>query len=75
MALPIIGGGTKKKRNQMLAVDMGGRTTKAVLIERRGEILALTRYAMLDAPIFEKKFPLNCWWDTSAKLSKKWMRV
>lgn len=54
MALPIIGGGTKK-RNQMLAVDMGGRTTKAVLIERRGEILALTRYAMLDAPIFEKK--------------------
>ena len=55
MALPIIGGGSKKKRNQMLAIDMGGRTTKAVLIERRGEILALTRYALLDAPIFDKK--------------------
>jgi type IV pilus assembly protein PilM len=55
MALPKIGGGSKKKRNQVLAVDMGGRTTKAVLIERRGDLLALTRYAMLDAPIFEKK--------------------
>ena len=25
------------------------------MFERRGEILALTRYALLDAPIFEKK--------------------
>jgi type IV pilus assembly protein PilM len=39
----------------MIAVDLGSRTTKAVLLERRGEILALTRYALLDAPIFEKK--------------------
>jgi type IV pilus assembly protein PilM len=39
----------------MIAVDLGSRTTKAVLIERRGEILALTRYALLDAPIFDKK--------------------
>jgi type IV pilus assembly protein PilM len=39
----------------MLVVDMGSRTTKAVVIERRGETLALTRYALLDAPIFEKK--------------------
>ena len=39
----------------MIAVDLGTRTTKAVLLERRGEILALTRYALLDAPIFEKK--------------------
>jgi type IV pilus assembly protein PilM len=39
----------------MIAVDLGNRTTKAVLFERRGEILALTRYALLDAPIFEKK--------------------
>ncbi|HEV2453718.1 MAG TPA: pilus assembly protein PilM [Verrucomicrobiae bacterium] len=39
----------------MLVVDMGGRTTKSVVIEARGETLALTHYAMLDAPIFEKK--------------------
>ena len=39
----------------MISVDLGSRTTKAVLLERRGELLALTRYALLDAPIFEKK--------------------
>ena len=39
----------------MISVDLGSRTTKAVLLERRGEVLALTRYALLDAPIFEKK--------------------
>lgn len=54
-SLPFLNGVTKKKRAQMIAVDLGSRTTKAVLLERRGEILALTRYALLDAPIFEKK--------------------
>jgi type IV pilus assembly protein PilM len=39
----------------MLVVDMGSRTTKSALIEQRGENLALTRYALLDAPIFDKK--------------------
>jgi type IV pilus assembly protein PilM len=56
MELPFIDGATKKKRNQMMAVDLGTRTTKAVLMERRGEVLALSRYALLDAPIYEKKF-------------------
>src|ERR1035438_5847816 len=60
MALPFIGGfiggASKKRRNQMMAVDLGTRTTKAVLMERRGEVLALSRYALLDAPIYDKKF-------------------
>ena len=56
MALPFIGGVARKKRSQMMAVDLGTRTTKAVLMERRGEVLALSRYALLDAPIYDKKF-------------------
>src|SRR5208282_4797657 len=56
MELPFIGGVTRKKRSQMMAVDLGTRTTKAVLMERRGEVLALSRYALMDAPIYEKKF-------------------
>jgi len=56
MELPFIGGEARKKRSQMMAVDLGTRTTKAVLMERRGEVLALSRYALLDAPIYEKKF-------------------
>ncbi len=39
----------------MISVDLGSRTTKAVLLERRGEVLALTRYALLDAPASEKR--------------------
>ena len=55
LTLPFLNQSSKKKRNQMISVDLGSRTTKAVLLERRGEVLALTRYALLDAPIFEKK--------------------
>jgi type IV pilus assembly protein PilM len=55
MALPFLSGIGKKKRTQMVSVDLGSRTTKAVLLEQRGEVWALTRYAMLDAPIFDKK--------------------
>jgi type IV pilus assembly protein PilM len=55
MALPFLNGLTRKKRTQMISVDLGARTTKAVLLEQRGEVWALCRYALLDAPIFEKK--------------------
>jgi type IV pilus assembly protein PilM len=55
MAWSFLNGFAGKKRNQMMAVDLGGRTTKAVLLERRGEVLALTRYTLLDAPIYDKK--------------------
>ncbi len=55
MALPFLNGAMGKKRNQIIAVDLGTRTTKAVLVERRGEVLALCNYALLDAPIHEKK--------------------
>ena len=53
--MPFLNGASRKKRVQMMSVDLGSRTTKAVLFERRGEILALTRYVLLDAPLFEKK--------------------
>jgi type IV pilus assembly protein PilM len=55
MALPFFNGAIGKKRNQIIAVDLGSRTTKAVLVERRGEVLALCNYVLLDAPIYEKK--------------------
>jgi len=38
----------------MLAVDLGNRSTKAVHLQRQGDALALTRFAIVDAPIFEK---------------------
>jgi type IV pilus assembly protein PilM len=55
LTLPFLSGGSRKKRPKIIAVDLGSRITKAVLIERRGELLALTRYALMEAPIFDKK--------------------
>jgi type IV pilus assembly protein PilM len=54
MALPFFDSVIRKKRDQMVAVDLGGRTTKAVHLQRRGQGFALCGYALLDAPIFDK---------------------
>jgi type IV pilus assembly protein PilM len=53
MALPFLNG--RKKRTRIVSVDLGSRVTKAVVLELRGEVWALTRYLIEDAPIFEKK--------------------
>jgi type IV pilus assembly protein PilM len=55
LPLPFLNNANRKKRSHMMAIDLGSRTTKAAVFERRGEILALTRYILMDAPIFEKK--------------------
>lgn len=54
MALSFAISSSKKKRDQILAIDLGSRTTKAVHLQRRGESFVLSRFALLDAPIFEK---------------------
>jgi type IV pilus assembly protein PilM len=54
MALPTLLKGSRKKRDQILAIDLGSRTTKAVHLQRRGDTFALARFALLDAPIFDK---------------------
>jgi type IV pilus assembly protein PilM len=54
MALPTLVSGFTKKRDQILAIDLGTRTTKAVCIQRRGDSFVLARYGLFDAPIFEK---------------------
>jgi len=52
MALPFINGA--KVKDQMVSVDLGGRTTKAVHIQRKGSGYALTSFALLDAPVSDK---------------------
>ncbi len=53
MALPFLNG-TAKKRDQIISIDLGGRTTKAVHLQRKGERFVLSCYALLDAPIYER---------------------
>src|ERR1035437_4778483 len=54
MALPFLDSRARTQHDRMLAVDLGGRTTKAIHVERRSQGFALCGYALLDAPIFEK---------------------
>jgi type IV pilus assembly protein PilM len=53
MALPFLNGQTKRP-DQIIAVDLGGRSTKAVHMQRKGDRFTLLRYAVMDAPIYEK---------------------
>src|SRR5580700_2933605 len=55
MTIPMFKGGTK--RDQVFAVDLGSRTTKAVLLERRDNTFSLARFTVQDAPIYDKAMP------------------
>src|SRR5271156_4100572 len=59
MALPFISSQSKKKRDQIVAIDLGGRSTKAVHMQRKGDTYTLLRYCVMDAPIFEKNISVE----------------
>ena len=54
MALPFFDSGARKRLDQVLAVDLGSRVTKALLVQRQGDGFTVSASALLDAPIFEK---------------------
>lgn len=54
MALPMLNSAKTRKHDQILAVDLGSRTTKAIHLRRRGDSFVLSRFALMDAPIFDK---------------------
>lgn len=45
---------TVSKRDQLFAIDLGGRITKAACLQRTETGYALSKYVLMDAPIFEK---------------------
>ncbi len=55
MGVPFISSHAKR-RDQVVAIDLGGRTTKAVHVQRRGDTFSLVNFAIVDSPIFEKSF-------------------
>jgi type IV pilus assembly protein PilM len=54
MTIPFLNGG---RGDQVLAIDLGSRTTKAVLMERADKGLSLARFTVQDAPIYDKALP------------------
>ena len=53
MGLPFLSN-RARKRDQVVAIDLGFRCTKAVHVHRHGDKLRLTNYTVMDSPIFEK---------------------
>lgn len=53
MALSFLSGGGKK-RDQIVAIDLGTRNTKAVHVSNRGEVFVLNSFAVLDAPVYDR---------------------
>ena len=49
MGLPFMNS-RAKRRDQIVAIDLGARVTKAVHIQRRNEKFGLVDYALVDAP-------------------------
>src|SRR6185436_18120313 len=47
--------GQSKKRNQVVAIDLGARTTKAVQIQRKGSGFELTHFACKETPVSDKQ--------------------
>lgn len=54
MALPFLNSSGPKKRDSIISVDLGGRTTKAIHLQKKGDKFILSGFAVLDAPIYEK---------------------
>ena len=59
MALPFLKPAISRSRDHLLSIDLGGRTTKAVYLQRKDHTYALSQYAILDAPIFEKSWSVD----------------
>lgn len=53
MGVPFISSHAKR-RDQVVAVDLGIRTTKAVHVQRRGDKFNLVNFALIDSPEMEK---------------------
>jgi type IV pilus assembly protein PilM len=53
MALPFLSN-QAKKRDQIVAVDLGSRNTKAVHLQRKGDKMHLVNFVVADAPVYEK---------------------
>src|SRR5262245_33956258 len=48
-----------KRRDQIIAIDLGASTTKAVVLQRRGDGIGLLNYAVLNTPQSEKSIPVD----------------
>lgn len=53
MGLPFLNSGPKKK-DHVVAIDLGTRFTKAVMVNRRGDSFSLSNFVVKDAPVYDR---------------------
>lgn len=53
MALPFLSSGAKR-RDQIVLVDLGSRNTKAVYLQRKGDVFHLVNFVITDAPVYDR---------------------
>lgn len=53
MAFPFFNG-RRKRLDQLVVIDLGSRTTKAIHVQRKGDGIVLLNFAVQDAPISDK---------------------
>ncbi|MFM1768581.1 MAG: type pilus biosis ATPase PilM [Verrucomicrobiota bacterium] len=53
MGLPFLNN-RARKRDQIISIDLGGNSTKAVALQRKGDRFSLTDYAVVDSPKQDK---------------------
>jgi type IV pilus assembly protein PilM len=59
-----------KGREEIIAIDLGTKTTKAVLMRRRGEEYFLRNYVLMEAPSAEKALSRSVWADHIRKVGR-----
>jgi type IV pilus assembly protein PilM len=59
-----------KRREEIIAIDLGTKTTKAVVVARSGEDYSLRNYVLMEAPSAEKAFSRSVWADHVRKVGK-----
>lgn len=59
MAASFLNNTSPKVRDQLFAIDLGGRTTKAACLQRKDNDYVLSRFTLLDAPIFDKSWSVE----------------
>ncbi len=69
MGLPFISR-KSRKRDQIVAIDLGGRVTKAVHVQRKGDRLTLTNFAVLESPASDKAVSAELLADHLRNISK-----
>jgi len=59
-----------KHREEIIAIDLGTKTTKAVLVRRKGEEYFLRNYVLTEAPSVDKAFSRSVWAEHIRKVGR-----